>query len=152
MLTLYNVVSADGYVARKDGSEDFIPNSYWPHTLEVLKQFDRIILGRKTYETIQGYEKELRGSFDNLPVQKIILTRDASFLPRQEYEVAHAPEEVIEPNLNVVATSGPSLNQYLIDSSLVDKIIYHEVPVAIGGGIRPYRDTGSIESIRLATG
>lgn len=151
MLSLYNVVSEDGYIARKDGSEDFIPNSYWPHTLEALKQYDRIILGRKTYETIQEYEKELRDSFDDLPVQKIVITKDKNFHPKQEYAVAYAPEEVIVPSLNIVATSGPTLNQYLIDKGMVDKIIYHKVPVAIGSGIKPYRDIGSIEAIKLET-
>lgn len=150
MITLYNVVSADGYIARKDGSEDFIPDSYWPYTLGVLKQYDCIVIGRKTYDTIQQYEKELRDSFDALPIRKIVITTRQDFSPKQGYEVAHTPEEIVQTNLNTVVTSGPTLNQYLLDKNLVDKIIYHEVPVAIGEGIKPYYNTASVEAVKLA--
>ena len=50
MVTLYNVVSSDGYIAREDGSEDFIPDELWPLTLEVFKKFDVLVMGRKPYE------------------------------------------------------------------------------------------------------
>lgn len=149
MLTLYNVVSTDGYIAREDGSEDFIPDSCWPYTLGVLGQYDCIILGRKTYEAIQQYPEDSQESFDSLSARKIVITKDKNFHPKQGYDVAHTPEEVVVPKLNIVATSGPTLNQYLIDAGLVDKIIYHEIPTVIGRGIKSYRDTGSIEVEKL---
>lgn len=150
MITLYNVVSVDGYIAKKDGSEDFIPDSYWKHTLNTLKQYDLIVLGRKTYETMQIYDKELLESFEALPVRKIVLTKQKDFYVKDGYETVDSPEKLISQNLNTIVTSGPTLNQYLLDNNLVDKIIYHEVPESIGDGIKPYRSTGTVKSVRLS--
>ena len=138
MVTLYNVVSRDGYIADKDGGEDFIPDSYWPYSLNVLKGYDCILMGRKTYDAIQNYGEELTKSFEDLPVKKIIVTRNKNFHPKNGYEIVHTPEDIINSNLNIVVTSGPNLNNYLLQKKLVDKIIYHEVPGSIGSGIKPY--------------
>mgnify|MGYP003395088778 CR=1 FL=1 len=142
MVTLYNVVSKDGYIARKEGSEDFIPDSYWPHTLRVLREYDCVLMGRKTYDAIQNYEEELRKQFEDLPVRKVVVTRDKNFHPKQGFQVVHTPEDAISSDLNIVVTSGPTLNNYLLQKKLVDKIIYHEVPELIGEGIRPYDRVG----------
>jgi dihydrofolate reductase len=150
MITLYNVVSADGYIAKKDGSEDFIPDSYWKYTLNTLKQYDLIVLGRKTYETMQKYDKELLESFEALPVRKVVLTKQKDFYVKDGYETVDTPEKLTSQNLNIVVTSGPTLNQYLLDNNLVDRIIYHEVPESIGDGIKPYRSTGTIKGVRLS--
>lgn len=150
MVTLYNVVSADGFIAREDGSEDFIPESYWPHTLAVLKQYDCVMLGRKAYEAVQSYEEELISSLEQLPVRKVVVTRDKSFHAKQGYEIAHSPEEVIKPGMNILVVSGPTLNNYLLSKNLVNKITYHEVPVSIGSGIKPYDSVpDSVEVVKL---
>ena len=153
MVTLYNVVSADGYIADKNGNEDFIPDSYWPYSLNVLKEYDCILMGRKTYDAIQNYGEELTKSFEDLPVRKVVVTRDKNFHPKNGYEIVHTPEDIINSNLNIVVTSGPSLNNYLLQKKLVDKIIYHEVPELIGSGTKPYGnvdDTVDIAKIPIA--
>ncbi len=138
MLTLYNVVSADGFIASTSGEEDFIPESYWKFTLEILKKYDCIILGRKTYEAIQNYEEEFRETFDRLPAIKFVITTNKNFQVKEGYNLAHTSEEVIQSNMNIVVTSGHILNDYLLSKNLVDKIMYHEVPVPIFNGIKPY--------------
>ena len=149
MVTLYNVISADGFIARPDGSEDFIPDEYWPYTLNVIKKYNRVLMGRKTYQTIQNYDEKLRTSFDDLPIQKIIVTKNRNFHPKYSYEVVSTPEDAIDPNLNILVTSGPTLNNYLIQKHLVDKITYHKVPIFIGSGIKPYETTDLIETIQI---
>lgn len=149
MVTLYNVISEDGFIARKDGSEDFIPDDYWPHTLDILRTYDRIVLGRKTYETLQNYEKELRVPFDNLPVQKFVISKDAGISVKDGYTLVSSPEEALNPTMNIVVISGPTLNNYLIQHNLVNRIMHHEVPVSIGEGIKPYNDSEGIEVTTL---
>lgn len=151
MITLYNVISEDGFIAGTDGGEDFIPESYWQHTLEVIRQYDCVVLGRNTYETIQNYEKEFRDSFDELSVKKIVVTSDVNYQAKEGYEIINAPEDIIKFGINILVTSGPVLNNYLLDKNLVDRIIYHEVPVSIHEGIRPYKITLSqhIPTLRL---
>jgi dihydrofolate reductase len=147
MITLYNVVSADGYIARKDGSEDFIPDSCWPHTLNILKEYDCIIMGRKSYDSVQNYSDDLKKSFENLPVRKIVITRNKNFHVKNGYEIIHNFEEIADSNLNMVITSGPSLNNYLLHKKLVDKIIYTEVSELIGDGIKPYDNFNGVANI-----
>lgn len=72
MVTLYNVISADGFIARKDGSEDFIPDNLWQNFLSLCKEYGTLIIGRKTYDTIQAYDQELLGPFEALLIRKII--------------------------------------------------------------------------------
>ncbi len=107
------------------------------------------MLGRKTYETIQNYEKKFRDSFDSLPAKKVVVTGDKDFQVKQGYDKVGSPEEAIQKDLNIVVTSGPTLNQYLLDKNLVDKITFHEVPELIGDGIKPYGNTGRIKRVRL---
>lgn len=150
MLTLYNVQSQDGFIACRDGDEDFIPDSFWPKTLRALAQYDLILLGRKSYETIQAYEDDAVASFDALPGKKIVVTRNNDFKPKKGYGVMHSAEEILDSNLYIVVTSGPALNNYLLSNKLVDRITYHEVPVALGEGIKPYRaPSATIEIIKL---
>ena len=44
MVTIYNVISSDGFIVRKDGSESFIPDELWPLTLEIFKKFDVLVM------------------------------------------------------------------------------------------------------------
>ena len=138
MLTLYYVVSEDGYIADVNGSEDFIPDSFWSHTLETLKKYDCIMIGRHTYDVIQNYEEEMVTSFEALHVRKVVVTKNKNFKPKEGYEVVVSPEEMLQEDINVVVTSGPTLNNYLLNKKLVDRVLYHEVPISIGGGIKPY--------------
>ena len=38
MITLYNVISADGYITERDGSEDFIPDSVFDDFIDLCKE------------------------------------------------------------------------------------------------------------------
>ena len=58
MITSYNVISKDGYIATKDGKEDFIPSYLWDTFLDICSQNDVVVMGRKTYEAIQTYSSE----------------------------------------------------------------------------------------------
>jgi dihydrofolate reductase len=82
MLTLYNVVSKDGFIATKDGSEDFIPDDSWQDTLETFKKYDVLILGRKSYEAIQKYDPEQVNALSELAIKKYVVTHNVSFTPK----------------------------------------------------------------------
>jgi dihydrofolate reductase len=143
MLTLYNVISQDGFIARIDGSEDFIPDALWINFLNLCLEYGSLIMGRKTYDTIQAYDENLIKSFEKLPAQKIVVTDDRDFHPKDGYSVAHSPEEAVAMAPNSLVSSGPTLNNYLLEHRLVGKIILHEVPISIDEGIRPFKDMSS---------
>ena len=138
MVTLYNVISADGYIARKDGSEDFIPDELWPITLDTIRKFDVLVMGRKTYETIQNYDKKSLEAFEKLSIKKVIVTHDKNFQPKSGYIAVNTPEAAFHMSTNTLVSSGPTLNNYLLEKKLVDKIIFHQLPVSIKDGILPF--------------
>lgn len=135
MITLYNVVSLDGYIARKDGSEHFIPDGLWSSTLEVLRGFPVLVMGRNTYETIGSYGKELLEPFEKLVLKRVVVSRNKSFKVKSGYTLVHTPEEGLMFNSNVLVSAGTTLNNYLLEKNLIDRVILHEIPVAIGEGI-----------------
>lgn len=135
MVTLYNVVSSDGYIARKDGSEDFIPDELWPVTLELFKKFDALVMGRKTYEVLQSYGKEFLEPLENLTLKKIVVSQSRDLKVKSGYVIVHTPEEGIALNSKMLVSTGTTLNEYLLEKKLVDEVILHQVPVAIGDGI-----------------
>ena len=81
MLTLYNVISSDGFIAAKDGGEDFIPDEVWGDFLELCAKYDALILGKNAYAAIQSFGKELVEPFEKLSIKKIVVTRDKNFKP-----------------------------------------------------------------------
>ena len=138
MITCYNVISSDGYITRKDGSEDFIPDQLWPETLKIIEKFGVLVMGRKTYDAIQNYDEEPLELFEKLNIKKVVVTRDKNFQPKSEYTTVYAPEDVLRVGKDILVLSGPTLNNYFLEKKLVDNIIFHQLPVLIGDGIRPF--------------
>ena len=106
-------------------------------------------MGRKTYDAIQQYGEEFIQPFEELPIRKIVISGNQSFRPKQGYIVAHSPNDVIAIAPDALVSSGPTLNNFLLKNGLVKKIILHEVPTAIGEGIKPFdRDGISLTPIK----
>ncbi len=135
MLTLYNVISSDGFIATKDSGEDFIPDEVWGDFLELCTRYDVLILGKNTYATIQLFDKELVEPFENLSIEKIIVTRDKNFKPKNGYVVMNSLKEAVALRPNILLSSGPKLNTAFLKEKLIDRIILNKLPVAIGEGI-----------------
>lgn len=138
MVTLYNVISSDGFIARNDGSEDFIPDGLWPNFLNLCQKYGTLVMGRKTYDTIQSYPKELLEPLEKLSIRKIVITGNRSFESKYEYIIAHSPQDALKLAPDALVSSGPILNNFLLKNRLVEKIILHEVPTGIGEGIKPF--------------
>jgi dihydrofolate reductase len=138
MFTLYNVVSSDGFIAREDGSEDFIPETLWSDFIVLCQKYGTFVMGRKTYDTLQSYEEDLLLPFEQLPIKKIVVSNNQNFSPKPGYIVVHTPQEALALAPGALVSSGPTLNNFLLKDNLVEKIILHEVPATIGEGIKPF--------------
>ena len=51
----------------------------------------------------------------------------------------HSPKDAVKTAPDVLVSSGPTINNFLLREGLVDKIILYEVPEAIGEGIKPFK-------------
>ncbi len=138
MVTAYNVISCDGYIARKNGDEDFIPDELWGTFLNLCKKYDTEVMGGNTYRTIQKYPKKQILEFENLSIQKIIVTNDLSFAAKPGYTVVHSPKEAFALGKNVLLSSGPGLNTSALNEGLIDKVILIILSEEIGQGIKQF--------------
>lgn len=144
MITSFNVISADGYIAREDGDEDFIPDGLWPTTLTMFGNYDALVMGGRTYKAIQEYPRELLEPLESLPIKKVVVTTDTSFEPKAGYECIHSLDAISVQGSNVLVSSGPTLNTALLQAGLLDQVIHHRLSVEIGAGIRPFSIDTSI--------
>ena len=110
MVTLYNAVSEDGFIARKDGSEDF---------LEILAADDVIAMGRKTYEVIQAYPSVMIRFFESQPMQR---SYQKDFSPKEGYVVRSSLLDISDSGKSILITSGPSVNTAALQAGIIDRI------------------------------
>ncbi|MBU6371029.1 MAG: hypothetical protein KGH93_01750 [Patescibacteria group bacterium] len=151
MLTLYNVVSADGFVARPDGNEDFIPDALWQKFLELCGKYRTILFGRKTYDAMQAYEKESIDEFEKLPIRKIVISRDQDFVPKNGYAIAHSVQDAFASDPDALVSSGPVINDLVLKNNLVGKIIQYKLPEKIGRGIKVFDQKNLNSAISIET-
>lgn len=131
----YNVAtSLDGYLARPDGSYDWIVED---PTIDFEALFDRFglfLMGRKTYEVMvaQGLASLLR----HAPVAVVSRTLAAPGLTILRDHVAEAVAELKrQPGKDIWLFGGGDLFGTLLDAGLVDTVEVAVMPVLLGDGI-----------------
>lgn len=148
-VTVHMVASLDGFVARKDGSVDWLEHrdhfaggvAMTPELVEAcLESIDCYVLGARTYELALGFEaKGLGWAYGDKPT--FVLThRD---LPRTRATVEFCAgdlTELIERRLrprfgSIWIAGGAAVASECLRLGLVDEVCYTIVPILIGDGI-----------------
>ena len=143
MITLlYNVISSNGYITEKNSSEDFIPNEVWDIFIELCKNYSVLVMGRKTYESIQKYDKKALEQLEDLTIKKIVVSRDKNFKIKDSYTTITSPE-YLPTDEKILLSSGPSLNTACLKLGLIENILLHVLPVNISGGLKVFDDNVS---------
>ncbi len=145
--TVFIATTLDGFIARPDGSLDWLPTEPAPEDGEtdygygeLMTEVDVLLMGRKTLETVLAFE----GPWPyTLPVVVLstALTEDA--LPeglRDRVSVLSGePAEVLEElgrrGFKSVYVDGGSTIQGFLRTGLIDRLVLTRVPVLIGQGI-----------------
>lgn len=140
---LYSAVSLDGYIARKDGSLDWLESE--ENRLEgedfgyndFYQSVDCTIMGNNTYEVILGFEVE----FPYKECVNYVFTRQEKETtgPHIEYVRGEARDFVNElkrkEGKNIWLVGGGQLNAALLKLGLIDELILTQIPVILGDGI-----------------
>jgi dihydrofolate reductase len=131
-------ISLDGYIARPDGSVDFL---FMPKDYSMAPFFatvDAAIMGRKTYDVAL---KLGGGSFGGSPLVNYVMSRS---LPPGERNGAHfvkqSPVALIrrlraKPGKHIWLMGGGEIARAFLKADLVDELYLGLVPVLIGEGI-----------------
>ena len=131
-------ISLDGYIARPDGSVDFLfmPKDYSMGPF--FATIDTAIMGRKTYDVAL---KMGGGSYNGSGLKSYVFSH---FQPRGERAgvtfVNESPKSFVEnlrtrPGKNIWLMGGGELVRDFLKDDLVDELYIGVVPVLIGEGI-----------------
>jgi dihydrofolate reductase len=139
---VYIATSIDGYIAREDGSYDWLMDLPNPDKSdygfsEFMKRIDGIILGRKTYETVLTFGEwlytkpvfVLSDSFKELP---------GKFSGKAEIvngELKNIIESLAKKGIHNLYIDGGKTIQSFLNQDLIDEMIITRIPILLGAGI-----------------
>ena len=156
-IKLYIACSLDGFIAREDGSIDWLTeyenNSETDYGYsEFYSSIGTVLMGRKTYEQVLGF-----GDWPYGEKKSYVFTRQNEPLRREKYvefvsgdvgEFARRLKENTEEDIWLVG--GSQLIKVFLEEDLVDDMIVFVVPIILGSGISLFDRIG--REIRLKTG
>lgn len=162
-VTIHMAASLDGFVARSDGSIDWMevvddfPNGEDldpQYIAEFLEAIDCYVMGSKTYETALDFQaKGLGWAYGDKPVF-VLTTRG---LPRSRETVdflsgdlTHLFREKLRPRYrNIWVVGGGHLCGECLRLGLADEVRYSVLPVVIGEGIRFFAGLDTVVALHL---
>ena len=144
-IIVYIATSADGYIARKDGSVDWLNYKRTAGDYGMgafYRAIDTILWGRKTCGVALEFEKEGRSksAFDT-NVRNYVFSRKLRRDPPPGVEFVHEPIATFakrlrsEPGKDIWIMGGAGLIASFLDAGEIDEFIIHVVPSFIGEGI-----------------
>jgi len=153
-------ISLDGYIARPDGSVDFLfmPKDY--SMAQFFKRVDTAVMGRKTYE--MGLK--MGGGFTGGGMKSFVFSRSMESRERGGVTfVAVPPKKFLEAlrgkkGKDIWLMGGGELTREFLREDLLDEMYLGVVPVLIGDGIAafpsgfPQRDFALVENKTYSRG
>ena len=144
---VYIATSLDGFIARKDGSIDWLMDIPNPEQSDYgfgsfLERIDGIVMGRKTFETVLG--------FDPWPYTKpvFVFSRSLQKIPPQlrgkAEVVSGTPQTILDAlhsrGLKDLYIDGGKTIQSFLEQDLIDEMIITRIPLILGSGIPLFTD------------
>jgi dihydrofolate reductase len=138
--------SVDGFIARADGSLDWLPqdagadNGYEAFIASV----DALLIGRKTYETALGFGAWPYGEKPVfvLSTQPLAPAPAGATVERLSGEPAEVAATLAARGIGHLYVDGGIVIQRFLRAGLIDRLVVTRVPVLIGAGIPLFGETG----------
>lgn len=150
-ISVYIATSLDGFIARKDGSLDWLPGAdgesagdedYGYH--DFIATVDMLVMGRNTYELVLSFGGNWPYGDKPITILSNTLTELAPHVPDCVQLMSGTPNEIVT-NLKTqgvqhIYIDGGKTIQAFLAAGLVDQLILTRVPVLIGSGIPLFSD------------
>ena len=136
-LRYHVAVSLDGFIARPNGEYDWIVMDRSIDFAALYKEFDTVVMGRKTYEV--GIAEGGDGSMPGLDV--LVFSRTLPPTERRGFRILNDdPREVVsslkaKPGGDIWLFGGGILFGSLLEAGLVDTVEVAVIPVLLGAGV-----------------
>ncbi len=144
-------VSLDGFIAGPNGEADWIVMDPSIDFEAMFKQFDTVVMGRKTYEVVTA-----AGGSGAMPgMEVVVFSRTLPPSARKGVRVVNDdPRAVVaelksKPGRDIWLFGGGVLFRSLLDAGLVDSVEIAVVPVLLGSGV-PLLPPGGTTKLVLA--
>jgi len=145
-IIVYIATSADGFIARSDGSVDWLerPRPKGGYGMGAFyKSIDTILWGRKTYDVALDFQKKgVAGTAFDTNVKNYVFTRGLphSSAPAcmefvNEKIKAFATGLRAEKGKNIWMMGGAGIIASFLDEGEIDEFMIHVIPTFIGEGI-----------------
>lgn len=136
-VVLTMAISANGVIATKEGSEDFLSHDNWIQFVKLAHKIGCFIWGRKTYDAVSKWEGDYLNDLKD--VRKIIISRSPIQL-MEGFTQADSPEEALkilesEGFKEAIITGGSTINSEFAKRGLIDEVIFDVNPSILGEGI-----------------
>lgn len=136
-------ISANGIIASKTGSEDFLSHDNWLQFVKLAKSVGCFMWGRKTYEAVIKWEGDYLTELEG--VKKVILSQSDIEL-KEGFELKRSPEEALkyfesEGFQEAIITGGSTINSEFAKRGLIDEVIFDVNPSILGEGIPVFAPT-----------
>jgi len=163
-VTIHMAASLDGFIARKDGSVDWMETAdefaggetMDPGSVEAfLKTIDCYVMGSRTYETALNFEaKGLGWAYGGKPTFVLshrTLTRTRETVEFYSGDLSRLVNERLKPRFNGIwFVGGGALSGECLRLGLADELRYSIAPVLIGEGISFFEKLGKDVFLHLA--
>jgi dihydrofolate reductase len=134
--------SVDGFIARPNGELDFLPaGGGEPHGYdEFIATVDRIVIGRKTFETVMAFDAWPYGDKRVVVLSRRPVDLSAAVARGGVVEQMGGPPEEIASRLAAggarhIYVDGGNTIQGFLRAGLIERLTITHVPVLIGDGI-----------------
>ena len=131
--------SLDGFMARSDGTLDFLPpGGGEPHGYEeFIASVDALVIGRKTYETVLGFPTWPYGQkpIFVLSTRPLAPAPEAAVVEHLSGPLAAIPSQLAARGIRHVYVDGGITIQGFLRAGLIQRLVITRVPVLIGTGI-----------------
>lgn len=151
-VVLYVANSLDGYIAREDGSVDWLFDPY-AHGYEFFyEDVDTVIMGRKTYDQALSFEEAPYSS-----KRAIVFSRSAKPSPYAGLEFTSEPPQDVVRRLKeedggmIWLVGGREISELLIANELVDELIVSIHPKILISGIPLVASKNCAVDLKLVT-
>ena len=153
-VTLYIAISLDGYIAREDGAIDWL--SVVEQTGEdygyaaFYDTVDAVVLGRKTYEQVLGFDEWLNPRKPAFVVTHQSLTSDRDDVFFVSESADHVMQKIIDQGYqHIWLIGGGGLNGAFLQHDLIDEYIISVIPIILGKGIRLFESSTDEQLLTL---
>jgi len=151
---LFIASSLDGYIARKDGSIDWLYSDDDYGFAQFYDLVDTILMGRRTYDKASELAP---GGYPHKDKKSYVFTQTASGRKREKDQNVHFIANVIEfakelirsPGKDIWLVGGADIISIFLNAGLLDEIILSIHPIILGNGIPLFKNLQGQTNLKL---